>query len=69
MQKQNMSNYLKFKTMWKAEVVVSQGKGTPGKEYLSCLEIMTEGRQLIFGTGHKKLYVLSRVVNKRQEEG
>lgn len=37
MQKQNMSNYLKFKTMWKAEVVVSQGKGTPGKEYLSCL--------------------------------
>lgn len=37
MQKQKMSNYLKFMTMWKAEVVFSKGKGTPGKEYLSCL--------------------------------
>lgn len=37
MQKHKMSNYLKFKTMSKAEVVVSQEKGTPGKEYLSCL--------------------------------
>lgn len=32
-----MSNYQKFKTISKAEVVVSQGKGTPGKEYVSCL--------------------------------